>query len=382
MLLGFLLVPLILLSIPSNAQVSPSSDNCLVKPEESSSEDVKKISTKLTSSTKKLVLTKFTSINPSMDRSEPATFHLINKGCQTATEISVFVGELSLKKRDARSDASGYINTVNFFVDPNKIDYIEPGETKSITVTPKIPFNQAGEYEGKIFVIGNNTSTLDFVMELTIKQNSWELVYATILGSIIGIVFGALFAKLEKEREYRSKYDNVDIKHINGHITSLNCVKNSFGQKAWEHIVCIHKNKKSCIEEMMKAAMPLDPSDDTIQWFEKTVVDLVKTQLKEGEESSSNADLEPIDESILDNEAIKEKIRKKLRKEIHISKLIFVIISTAVAVPTTLFSKEYFMGEPFADTVIAIGIGFTIYRAQDVPKIIAKWKNLISEAKT
>ena len=57
MFLGFLVVPIILLSIPSNAQATPSSDDCLVKPDESSSEDVTKISTKLTSSTEKLVLT-------------------------------------------------------------------------------------------------------------------------------------------------------------------------------------------------------------------------------------------------------------------------------------------------------------------------------------
>jgi len=408
----------LLILIPSNsiyAQSENSIQGCQAIDSQESTDDAKKYDTKLKSSVEKIILTKFISIDSSHnEKSISSSFTIINVGCQTATEVKAVLGELFIKDRDKISTAPDYFSQEDFIVQINNGTLIAPNEYSTITITPSkdslvtikstTSFNQTGTYVGKLYIFGNNIETQSVDVEITVKQKPLELVYAAIFGTAIAITFGSFFAINEREREYLSKYDKVSIKHINHHIENLNCVKNTFKQTVWVHISCIHNQKKKYIEEKMKSAKPLDLGDDAIKWYEEQVVELVKTKMKDEdvktvdvselikkvfelvktkmeEESSDpkddNVDLILIktpDEFKLKFEDI---IKKQVRKEVKISKIIFAIISGLVAIPVTLFSENYFMGDPFADILIAIGIGFMIYRTQDISKVVTKWRNIV-----
>lgn len=331
--------------------------------------------TELKISTEKLVLNKITRLfgDPTI---ESAEFHITNISNKTATNINIFSGELSISSQTNPSIPNSQLNVSYIQVTPEyypKLNY-----TDDIPVMIKlnaIPDTSA-KYVGKIFVYGDNFKDNSVNVELVVKHDSFELVYSTIFGLGIAVFLGSVvsYRTFHNERQDAIKKKQNTIKerrrainNINDHILNMNSRVDVIESKKWNAYKLLLESKNEHVEKHTDKFSPID--DVITKWYfsqeDKILAEPTSKPTKENKKISL-IENPPYD---VHNHAIIPKLAKK---EIYLSNIMFAVGAMGVSIPTSLFAKDVLMGDPLPDVLIAIGIGFSIYRTKSIAELISK----------
>lgn len=367
------LISIITLFIPVNfvnGEEEPSSNSCPQLSEEELELITKKASLKASTST--VVFNKFVGIFPYPNIDEH-TFQIVNTSNETAIGLSSFVGELSVKDQSKRSTTIEYLE-IGSFSTKLECDILTKNQAvTNVTIfTETLPQNPSN-YKGTIFVLGKNVDPLTVDLELKIRHNPWELFYSTILGIGIAISFGLVLARTDY---YKGEKDKISKKygklnHINKHIENLNGLRLKIDSLDWKSIVNGHEY---FLNEFKQRG---DESDfvNMLKWYEETEKDMRKIYLPKAMRKEESIAESVTIENLLPftNEKPKKLFGKIARYEINRKNIVFGIFSVIAGVPLAIFSTDYFMGSPSVDILIAIGVGFSIYRSKDLPKLFKEY---------
>ncbi len=338
---------------------------------------------KLLSSVKKISITNYISVFGPSEKPD-LNFRLINVGQEAAEKIQLIPTSLVMKEESRFSTAPSYISEQNVVVRPDHDVNLEQEAALPVTFTLNRLIDNEGSYEGQLSVIGHNFDPITIDVEVIIKENPWELVLFTLIGTLISASIGYFYTKREKMQEYRHLIDDDAeiISHINGHIRTLNSIRMAVDTHAWKNICEIFEEKKKTIEKY-RDELKLSHDAEAVKWFD----DMAKmSQLRyfDRPEDRNNEKKPEIEKPNHDDPKYLKKraemIKKKWRGDVRTKTKYFFFVGTLlVSLPTTIFASDNFVGYPLLNILIASSLGFTIYRAQDLPKAISKGVEKLSD---
>ena len=238
--------------------------------------------------------------------------------------------------------------------------------------------DRSAKYEGKILVYGDNFKENSVKVELVVIHDSFELVYSTIFGIGVAIFLGAIISyriyhnerqdAIKKKQNAIKKRRNA-INNINDHIGNMNNRVDFIESKKWNVYKLLLESKNDHIEKHTNKFSPI--GGEIIKWYitqEEKI--LAEPQSKP---TGENTKILLIENPVYDARDREYAIIGNLaKKEIYPSNIIFAVGAMAISIPTSLFAKDVLMGDPLPDVLIAIGIGFSIYRAKSIAELISK----------
>jgi len=303
------------------------------------------------------------------------SFNLKNVGDIHAEKIRVYPSALIMGEEAKFSTAPFYISEDKVSVIPIQKDEIDPGQSMQLTFTlDEIIFNEA-TYEGNVKIYGENFDPLTLDVKIIIKENSWELILFTLVGVSISTIVGYFYTKREKMKEYENKINETSaiISDINGHIRNINNFSNTIQQLAWKNIRIVYDIKQDAIVKHLKN-LTLDKNAEAVKWFESMGVKIQNQYFQAPVvDQTVNHPLPEFTKPKIDDSNFKkiaDKLReKKWKDDVKTkTKWIYFVVTMLAAMPATLFATDNFVGHPLLNLMIAASLGFTIYRAQDIPK--------------
>jgi hypothetical protein len=350
---------------------------------------------KLVSSDTQIALGKYVGLGYWLFEDETASFdlYLINNSNETIKEIKVIPSALTTDKdgRPTFSLAPSYIGSSNVIIKPreateNGID-LAPGEKQRIsyiidqTVIDNIQYN-AATYVGQLIFFTENVepTSISVTVSFQVDDTRLYLVFVAIgIGSAIAIGFFLTRWEKRKEIENMTKDDTDVISHINGHIRSINALRNTINRDAWNNIRQAYNEKRIAIEKY-RDQIDLDDSAESVKWFELVDEQIRQANLMlENEEHSDNQELPEIEKPEGNEyEALKENVIKQQVDEQRKSdrknwkKYVYLASVGIIASLVTVIAEPQFPGWTPLSIGAAIAIGFGAYRLQDVLKILPR----------
>lgn len=312
---------------------------------------------KIKASTSKLFFTETNSVFYVPPESLTRSFQLFNISNETAQIKKLVVGELVAKEQPSKSVAPEFLSTIFDAAISNKC--ISKYSDSNASVTKNLFLELSGTWTGKVFVFGYNFEPVEIDLELIVKHDPIELIGFTLFGISIAVGFGFFITwhslSLAKGNEVDSKMRLL--RHVNGHIKQINKLRNNKPSDQWNEIL---ENHLTVLHDVGRNISFITEDIET------TYRDLEHSLSNNQEIANNNKELELIKPKGWDPEQLKEVPKDAL----SLSNLVFALIAISVAVPLTLFSKDYLLGIPVVDVIISMGIGFSIYRAKDLGKIV------------
>jgi len=308
-------------------------------------------------------------------------FNLKNFNDDDITGIELLLSDFTIEEETIFSNSPLFINQQDITIEPSGTLNLGENEKQQIKLSISDQVKKEGTYKGKLTVTGDDVKPTTINVTLKVHENISELVVFTIMGAIISGTFGLLLTYLEKKEEFKSSTedDTAIISHINGHIREINKNCSHIQEKFWQYLSDTLPLKKTAIEKY-RNKLELDPNAEAIEWFEK-VTWMIPEMYLDNATHANRALFEEIvkPEKLSVEEKDKlaqhksEKWREKVRQDTFKLKKWFYFGSTLlVALPTTMFTTDKFVQDPFLDVVIAFAIGFAIYRVQDIQKAFTK----------
>jgi hypothetical protein len=299
---------------------------------------------------------------------------LINSGDQPATEIRIIHSALTIREKPLLSFAPSYIARDKIRVEPNEQAQVTKDNDVEINFKLEELVTNEASYEGRLLVIGGNIEPITIDVEITFKDNPWIYFIFALVGVAMAVIFGYLYARWEQAKEIKSRIDDdaAIISHINGHIRNLNLFRNTINKEAWKNIFQGYKEKWKAIVKY-RNRLELDTDAEAVLWFEQ-VDDLVRERnLLEKPIASDNKELEEIDKPEIDDPYYQARKKRKIREELKSniterSKWIYLIVTSVISSFAALLASATFAGNTYLNIIIAISIGFAVYRAQDALK--------------
>lgn len=331
-------------------------------------------------SVEKIILTKSIGIfGPG--ESNVFEFNLKNFNDDDITGIKFVLSDFTIEEETIFSDSPLFINQQDITIEPSGTLNLGENEKQQIKLSISDQVKKEGTYKGELTVTGEDIKPTTIEVTLKVHENISELVAFTIVGAIISGAFGLLLTYLEKKEEFKSSIDDdtAIISHVNGHIREININCSHIKDKYWQYLFNTLPLKKTAIEKY-RNRLELDPKAEAVEWFEK-VTQMIPEMYLDNATHSHRALFEeivkPKDLGVKDKEELaqlkSEKWREKVRQDTFKLKKWFYFVSTLlVALPTTIFTTDKFVQDPGWDVVIAIAIGFAIYRVQDIQKAFTK----------
>lgn len=346
---------LILFSVPSGFGEEQEMDCPATKLTKNEISELK--TSKMKPSTSKMLFIETNSVFYTPPQSSTESFQMINISNETAIIREIVVGELIAKEQPTKSTAPEIISTSFSSTHDNCIKMFSDSE---ITITRDSFPEYSGTWTGKILVLGYNFEPVEIELELIVKHEPIELIGFTIFGISIAIGFGFFMTWHTLSLKKRNTTANIikEIDHLNDHVQNINKLRNYAATRTWEqfvekHNIWIHQietDPSKIPEGMEKEYVNMENSlKGNSNTFENEL-NLTKIKKPEGWDP--------------------EQFGKVPREELQSSNFIFALIAIVASVPLSLFTTDYFIGIPAFDVIIAMGIGFSIYRTKDLGKII------------
>jgi hypothetical protein len=259
-----------------------------------------------------------------------------------------------------------------------RISYILPKK-----LLEEVNDNQ-GSYEGQLQIIGADANPIVIPVEVSFQDNPWIYSGFAVLGIVIAVVTGAVYNTYQNKEYIKSKAeDDIDIiSHINGHIRSINAMRTAIDSHAWNRIYQSYNEKRSAVEKY-RDRIELDDNAEAVRWFESTD-ELIRDKplLQAGVQHDNNAPLDEISKPEQDDRIykrlketiVKDRIKEQRRQDLQDSgKWIYGAGVAIVSSIVSIFTTANLVGNTAANILIAISIGFALYRSQDLLKLIP-WK--------
>ena len=314
-------------------------------------------STKVKPSTPKLLFTEMTSVFDYTSKSPTESFQLFNIGEETAQIRDVVIGEMILKEQSSRSIAPEYLSQV--FTSSNDCNQIKKYEETTVNITRDTFPEFAGSWTGKILILGYNFEPVEMDLELIVKHNPFELISFSIFGALIAVSFGFFMTwrSLELKQSNEVKEKMTLLNHLNEHIKKINNLRNKVAPDEWSEI---REDHRTVVHNVGRRISNITKD------LEQKYTQIENSLLHSQEMFNNHEELSLLEPKEWD--AV--KLKDIPSKELQITNIIFAIIAIVAAIPLTIFATDYFLGVPVTDILIAIGIGFSVYRTKDLGKII------------
>lgn len=360
---------------------------------------------KLIPSIEKVVITKDTGIWFNEWDNPTVKFHLFNAGNETAKNVNIIFANLTISEINAKTINEVILDHKENPVTFNVQNVTEFTKSDPISITVNTDIETSSTYSGKLVAYGENFEPVTIKFDYVIKHNAWDLVAFTIIGLLIAIAIGigvAVYQRYNSPTSFRS--NKKFIIHINGHIQSANLVRAYVDDDIWKMINILNESKRKKIIKLYNDGKKLSNDLEEISWYENDLKNIVNkiltdktykknnaggtlpakdklnfiTELKKCKHiipgiqdgDDVNVDLPVNDVPISGKCSFTEKIYSAKDDLFDFKYVVIRIGAGIVSIPLTLFASDYFMGEPLTDVLIALGVGFIVYRSQDISKIM------------
>jgi hypothetical protein len=326
------------------------------------------------SSDSKIGFTRYTGFWAQQDQPAYFTFNLINLGNETATKIGLIPSSLIASEGSTFSLAPSYIGSdmVNAYASANEI---APNDSITITYELRDEFlKQVGlnevTYIGQIQVVEGNSEPIEIDVESSFRDNPWSYFVIAWLGIGLALIFAYLHFRWEKARELEQELDDdvSIIEHINAHIKSINHYKDTIIPQAWHKIEKDYSIKlESIVRDQEHLSLVKD--DEAVVWFENLDNFIRQRRMFVKPSNTTNTDLPEVAQLTEKNRIQMKKLRMKEELKSTLAerkKWVYVLVISLVAAISAVVAAASFAGNSWLNAIVAISIGFVIYRAQDV----------------
>lgn len=320
---------------------------------------------KLLPSVKKIKLVQYIG-GVSSDDLPFATFSITNFAQVPTENLKIFATELVNKDEIRFVGNTDYHIFNNFNVSYNK-NTIEPDQPLHVNYFLYDPIPDEGTYEGQIQITGDNFDTITIDVEIEAKHNPWYLLYTTLAGIASAFLLGLVITYREKKKNFTDAFadDPKIADHVNKHITEWNKLRSSIETNSWKILSQLFQGKKNDIENRLEA-WDLDKDKESVKWFETIGLSLFEKSL-DGKKVVGNQKLNPISYKKREPSEITKKVKEGVWKELlTVNKGLYLLATVIVSIPTAVFVADNFIGLDFINYIIAYGIGFAVFKVQDI----------------
>ncbi|MEX0862184.1 hypothetical protein [Nitrosopumilus sp.] len=319
---------------------------------------------------------------------QPVKFSLINSTNVQPKDLSVVFTEL-INRDEVRfvgSTSDTKYNDQKLHISKSSrgithISYDVFGEKNS-------GFKYEGTYVGKIYITGSNFDTQAIDVEITAKENPWNLFYIAWIGIGLSALAGFGFTVHEKRSQKKSKdqTDSEIIGIINLYIERWNGLSTLLQSNNWSAIC---KMATQTINNVIskRDKLKLNPDDVDVKWFERFDSEIDKKIIHGMELMKSTETLDVIlKPNDADNiatfpsekqelirammaartQSAKDQIKEKAKSEFNGKKVFYFVSTAIIALPSSVFLADTFVGASWLNYAIFFATGFGIYRIQDI----------------
>jgi len=295
-----------------------------------------------------------------------ATFSITNFAQVPTENLKIFATELVNKDEIRFVGNTDYHIFNNFNVSYNK-NTIEPDQPLHVNYFLYEPIPDEGTYEGQIQITGDNFDSITIDVEIEAKHNPWYLLYTTLAGIASAFLLGLVITYREKKKNWREAYadDPKIVTHVNNHITEWNNLRSSIETNSWKILSQLFQGKKKDIEDHLEA-WDLDKDQESVKWFETVSLFLFEKSFG-GKEVEGNQELIPISYKKRKESDITKKVKEGVREDLlKVKKWLYLLGTIVVSIPTAVFVADNFIGLDFINYMIAFGIGYAVFKVQDI----------------